>query len=104
MIPEKEIPLHELKYYYGENLGFVFRGEFPSSNDAIQRLVDTIVRIKVSEKPPEFYVRVSPNEVAFIFDGNSGFQSALFYQATRQFSQTGLFEIDTLAAWLKTRP
>lgn len=101
MIEEKTLPLHELKYYYGERLGFVFQGAAPSSNDAIQRLAETLVSSKVSEKLPEFYQRVSSNEVAFVYAGDSGFQSGPFYQATRQFNVIGIFNIDTLSMWLK---
>lgn len=101
MVTEKTIPIHELKYYYGEHLGFVFQGVTPSSDDAIQRLVNTLVRVGVSKKPPEFYVRVSSNEVAFVYEGDSEFQSANFYQATRIMSHLGIFSIETLNIWLK---
>ena len=101
MIEEKKIPLHELKYYYGEHLGFVFQGVQPSSDEAIQRLADTLLNIKVSKKLPEFYIRLSSNEVGFIYSGDSGFRSAEFYQATRQFNHIGIFQIDTLSMWLK---
>lgn len=101
MVTEKTIPLHELKYYYGEHLGFVFQGVTPSSDDAIQRLVDTLTRVGVSKKPPEFYVRVSTNEVAFVYDGNSEFKSPEFLQASQRINQFGLFNIETLNVWLK---
>lgn len=102
MVTEKTIPLHELKYYYGEHLGFVFHGVAPSSDDAIHRLANTLLNCKVSEKLPEFYTRVDPKTVAFVYAGDSGFRSAEFYQASRRVSRLGLFEIDTLAMWLRT--
>ena len=101
MIPEKTLPLHELKYYHGESLGFVFHGATPSSDDAIQRLAETLVRNKVSEKLPEFYQRVSSNEVAFVYGGDSGFQSGPFYQASRKMNMFGIFNIETLTMWLR---
>jgi hypothetical protein len=101
MVEEKTLPLHELKYYHGESLGFVFSGVLPSSNDAIQRLANNLVGWGVSKKLPEFYVRVTPNEVAFIYAPDSEFKQAAFYQACRQFNVMGIFTIDTLASWLK---
>lgn len=101
MIPEKILPLHELKYHHGESFGFVFHGAMPSSDDAIQRLMNNLVKWKVSGKLPEFYVRVSSNEVAFIYAADSKFKQAEFYQACSQFNVMGIFSIDTLAAWLK---
>ena len=101
MIPEKTLPLHELKYHHGESLGFVFQGVIPSKDDAIQRLVNNLMAWKVSGKLPEFYVRVSPNEVAFIYASDSGFKQAAFYQACSQLNVMGIFSIDTLSAWLK---
>jgi hypothetical protein len=98
---EKKIPLHELKYYYGEHLGLVFQGFAPSSDEAIHRLADTLLKCGVSKKLPEFYARVSDNEVAFVYSGDSEFKSAAFYQATRQFTPLGIFNIDTLAMWIK---
>ena len=105
MIEEKTIPLHELKYYHGESLGFVFTGVIPSSNDAIERLVNRLVSWKVSDKLPEFYTRPESNVVAFVYAGDSGFKQAAFYHACKQLDMTvnGIFEIDTLAAWLKTK-
>ena len=101
MVEEKTLPLHELKYYHSESLGFVFSGVIPSSDDAIQRLVSNLVGWGVSKKLPEFYVRVAPNEVAFIYAGDSGFKQAAFYQACGRFNVMGIFIIDTLASWLK---
>lgn len=101
MIPEKTLPLHELKYYHSESLGFVFTGAIPSSDDALQRLVNNLVGWGVSKKLPEFYVRVASNEVAFIYAPDSEFKQAGFYQACSQLNVMGIFTIDTLAAWLK---
>lgn len=101
MVEEKTMPLHELKYYYGEHLGFVFQGVVPSSNDAIQRLCNNLVSWKVTKKLPEFYVRVPDNSIAFIFSNDSEFRQGLFYQACNRLSVMGIFKIDTLSAWLK---
>lgn len=101
MVPEKTLPIHELKYYYGDNLGFVFTGKIPSSDDAIQRLCNFLLGIKVSEKLPEFYQRIGDNAVAFVYDGNSGFQSGDFYQASKRINMfNNLFAIETLNAHL----
>jgi hypothetical protein len=102
MIEEKIIPLHELKYYYDNHLGFVFKGVIPSSNDAIQRLAKNLISWKVSEKLPEFYTRVSSNEVAFIYSGDSGFRSADFFQYCNRLNVMGMFSIDTLSNWIKS--
>ena len=101
MVVEKTLPLHELKYHHSESLGFVFSGAIPSSDDAIQRLVNNLVGWGVSKKLPEFYVRVAPNETAFIYASDSEFKQAAFYQACGQFNVMGIFGIDTLASWLK---
>ena len=101
MVEEKTLPLHELKYYHGESLGFVFKGVIPSSDDAIQRLVSNLVAWRVSKKLPDFYVRVAPNETAFIYAPDSEFKQAAFYQACSKLNVMGIFAIDTLAAWLK---
>ena len=101
MVEEKTLPLHELKYYHSESLGFVFLGAIPSSNDALQRLANNLVGWGVSKKLPEFYVRVAPNETAFIYASDSEFKQAAFYQACGQFKIMGIFAIDTLASWLK---
>jgi hypothetical protein len=101
MIAEKTLPLHELKYYHSESLGFVFSGVIPSSNDAIQRLVNNLVGWGVSKKLPDFYVRVTPNEAAFIYASDSEFKQAAFYQACGKLNVMGIFSIETLAVWLK---
>lgn len=103
MIEEKTLPLHELKYYHGESLGFVFKGVTPSSYDAIERLCHTLMGNGVSKKLPEFFVRVSDNEVAFVYSEDSGFLSGPFFQFSQQVSRMRIFEVDTLAAWLKTK-
>lgn len=100
MIEEKTLPLHELKYYHGESLGFVFKGVIPSSYDAIERLCHTLVSIGASKNLPEFFVRVSDNEVAFVYSDDSGFLSGPFFQIYWMRCRTKLFEVDTLAAWL----
>lgn len=100
MVPEKTLPIHELKYYHSDNLGFVFIGQTPSSDDEIQRLSNVLLNIGVSEKLPEFYQRIG-NAVAFVYDGNSGFQSGPFYQACNRFSIfNNLFQIETLNIFL----
>lgn len=101
MVEEKTLPLHELKYYHSESLGFVFSGAIPSSNDALQRLANNLVGWGVSKKLPDFYVRVAHNETAFIYASDSEFKQAAFYQACGQFNIMGIFAIDTLASWLK---
>jgi hypothetical protein len=103
MIEEKTIPLHELKYYYSEHLGFVFKGASPSSDGAIGRLSHSLMSWGVAKKLPEFFVRVSENEVAFVYDSNSGFQSAPFFRLAQQLHHIGIFEIDILASWLKDK-
>lgn len=100
MIPEKTLPVHELKYYYGDNLGFVFIGVVKSSNGAIQRLAQFLVDIKVSRELPEFYQRVQPNAVAFVYGSNSGFQSGAFYRAANKVNFMGVFQIEALGAYL----
>lgn len=100
MVKEKTLPLHELKYYHGESLGFVFSGVIPSSDDAIQRFVNNLVGWRVSKKLPEFYVRVTPNDTAFIYAPDSEFKQAEFYQFCSKINVMGIFSIDTLAAWL----
>ena len=101
MVEEKKLPLHELKYYYGEHLGFVFQGVAPSSDEAIQRLCDNLVSWEVARKPPEFFTRVGKNVVLFVFPNDSGFKQGHFYQACNRLSVMGIFQIDTLSAWLK---
>lgn len=101
-IEEKNMPLHELKYYHGESLGFVFKGVTPSSLESIERLSHTLVSCGASKKLPEFFVRVSDNEVAFVYSDDSGFLSGPFWRLSQQVSKFGLFEIDTLASWLKS--
>lgn len=101
MVEESKIPLHELKYYYGEHLGFVFQGVIPSSDEAIQRLCENLVKWGVSKSLPDFYHRCGNNSVAFVFSENSGFQSGAFYQACRRLEVMGIFSIDSLGAWLE---
>lgn len=101
MVAEKTLTLNDLKYYHGESLGFVFTGVIPSSDDALQRLASNLVGWGVSKKLPEFYVRVTPNEVAFIYAGDSEFKQAAFYQFCSKMNVMGIFAIDTLASWLK---
>jgi hypothetical protein len=100
MIPEKTLPIHELKYYYGDNLGFVFIGATKSSDGAIQRLAQFLKDIGVSRELPEFYQRVQPNAVAFVYGGNSGFQSGPFYRAANRVGFMGIFRIEALGAYL----
>jgi len=101
MVEEKILPIHELKYYHSESFGFVFSGVIQSSDDTIQRLVNNLVGWGVSKKLPEFYVRATPNETAFIYDSDSGFKQAEFYQACIRLNVMGIFSIDTLASWIK---
>ncbi len=103
MIEEKTLPIHELKYYHGEHLGFIFKGVSPSSDGAIERLSHTLMSCGVAKKLPEFFVRVSENEVAFVYSNDSGFLSAPFFRLSQQFKHIGLFEVDILAAWLKDK-
>ncbi len=100
MISEKKLPPHELKYYYGDNLGFVFIGAARSSDDAIQRLAQFLKDIKVSRELPEFYQRVAPNAVAFVYEGNSGFQNGAFYRAANRMNFMGIFQIESLGVYL----
>jgi hypothetical protein len=100
MIPEKTLPVHELKYYHSDNLGFVFIGASKSSDDAIQRLAQFLVDIGVSNELPEFYQRVKSNAVAFVYGGNSGFQSGNFYRAASRTNLMGIFKIETLGIYL----
>lgn len=98
---EKILPIHELKYYHGDKVGFVFTGVVPSSDEALKRLVNNLVTWKVSEKLPEFFTRVKPNSVAFVYESDSGFKQAAFYQACNRLSTIGFFQIDTLTHWLQ---
>ncbi len=101
MTEEKVISHNDLKYYYSDNIGFVFTGVTRSSDEAIQRLIVNLKAWKVTDEYPLFYTRVNDNSVAFVFDGNSGFKMAQFYQASKQFRILGLFEIDTLLSWIQ---
>ena len=100
MVENKDIPIHELKYYHGEKIGFVFTGVNRSSDDAIQRLCENLKSWGVTEKDPLFYTRVEENSVAFVFSGDSNFRMTDFYQACSQISRFGFFEVDTLYGWL----
>lgn len=100
MVSEKTIPNHELKYYHSDDLGFVFIGAMPSSDEAIQRLVNFLVEVGVSKELPMFYVRTNPNIVAFVYDGNSGFKSGPFYRASQRINLMGLFKIEALGVYL----
>lgn len=100
MIPEKTLPIHELKYYYSDNLGFVFIGASKSSDGAIQRLAQFLVDVGVSRQLPSFYQRVKTNAVAFVYEGNSGFQSGAFYRTASQTNIMGIFKIETLGVYL----
>ena len=100
MIPEKTLPIHELKYYHNDNLGFVFIGASKSSDDAIQRLAQFLVDVGVSKELPEFYQRVKSNAVAFVYGVNSGFQSGEFYRSANRINLMGMFKIETLGVYL----
>lgn len=100
MIPEKTLPIHELKYYHSDNLGFVFTSATRSSDGAIQRLAQFLKDIGVSRELPEFYQRVATNAVAFVYNGNSGFRSGEFYRASNRVNFMGIFKIETLGVYL----
>ena len=103
MTEEKVLAIHELRYYHSDSIGFVFTGQTPSSDEAIQRLIDNLRSWKVTKEDPLFYTRVGDNAVAFVFDSYSGFRMTQFYQASKQFTRLGFFEIDTLCSWLRER-
>lgn len=98
MFPEKTLPIHELKYYHSDSLGFVFIGKTVSSDEAIQRLGNFLKDIGVSEKLPEFYQRIG-NATVFVYDGNSKFQNGPFYRASQGFLNN-IFQIETLTIFL----
>jgi len=100
MVSEKTLPNNELKYYYSDNLGFVFIGAIKSSDEAIQRLAQYLVNIGVSKELPEFYQRINPNVVAFVYGGNSEFKSGSFYRYANQCNLMGIFRIETLGIYL----
>ena len=101
MIEEKQIPLHELKYYYGERRGFVFTGNTQSSSDALNRLGEAIKNAGVSEELPEFIVRVAPNITIFVYGETGYFNQAAVYQAAQRFRNLGMFNVDTLCMYLR---
>jgi hypothetical protein len=101
MIEEKQIPLHELKYYYGERKGFVFTGNAQSSSDALNRLGEAIKNARLSDKIPEFIVRLAPNITAFVYPEDCDFQQAAVYQAAQRFRNMGIFNVDTLCMYLR---
>jgi hypothetical protein len=78
----------------------VFIGASKSSDDAIQRLAQFLVDVGVSKELPEFYQRVKSNAVAFVYGGNSGFQSGEFYRSANRINLMGMFKIETLGVYL----
>jgi hypothetical protein len=101
MIEEKQIPLHELKYYYSERRGFVFTGNARSSSDALNRLAESIQNAKLSNMLPEFIVRLAPNITAFVYPEDCNFQQAIVYQVSQRFTNMGMFNVDTLCMYLR---
>jgi hypothetical protein len=97
---EKKLELPELKYYHDNDLGFVFLGNAPSSNESIQRLADFLVTMGISKKLPECYVRISPTATAFIYSGDSEYKSGLFYQASRRIELHGVYRVESLGYFL----
>ena len=101
MIEEKKLPVHELKYYYGERRGFVFKGVSPSSDDAIERLSHAIKNAKVSDSLPEFFVRIDSNTTAFVYPENCEFHSPVVYQMGKRMEMMEMFAVETLMIFLK---
>ena len=98
----KTLPIHELKYYHGENKGFVFRGATPVSDEGAIRLAENILKWTAANGLPEIF-RIDTNTVAFSYDDETDFAQAQVYQASRRFLMMGFFELDTLAAWLRDK-
>lgn len=100
-IEEKQIPVHELKYYYIDRHGFVFRGVSRSSDEAILNLSNNLINSKIADTHPEFIVRINDQTVAFVYPLDCSFNSPVLYQAAQRFAMMGMFEVETLNIFLK---
>jgi hypothetical protein len=98
---EKNIPVHELKYYHGDDKGFVFIGNARSSDDAIHHLAQFLLSIGVSDQLPAFYTRINSNVTAFVYDKDTDFKSGAFYQAAKRVELMGVYKIEALGYYLE---
>ena len=98
---EKTFTLEEFEKSHKDSLGFVFIGITNSSDEAIHGLANNLLSWKVSKKLPSFYTRLGEGITAFVFDADSHFLMADFYQACVPFRKLGVFKIDTIYSWLE---
>ena len=94
MIEEKKLSPTDLKKQYGDRKGFAFQGACPSSDDAIERLSNTLLEKQVSNKLPEFFVRINPVTVVFIYPEQCFLDRPLIYQSAKRMEMLGMFRVD----------
>jgi hypothetical protein len=94
MIEEKNIDFTDLKSQYGDRKGFVFQGACPSSDDAIFRLSNTLLEKQVSNKLPEFFVRLNSVTIVIIYPEKCFLDMPLIYQSAKRMEMLGAFRVD----------
>lgn len=102
MIPEKSIPIHQLKYSYDERHGFIFKAASQYSPESIQRVADNLIASKITDVLPEFVTRLD-GAIIFVYPEGISFQSGEFFQKVNNMAFRGLWEVDTLSAFLKEK-
>jgi hypothetical protein len=97
MINFKNLTLEELKRDYSERRGFVFQSGVVSSNEAIERLCNTLIQHNLTKEYPEVVVQLGTTTV-FVYNE---LDVAAVFQAGLMGMQLGMFKVETLYNALK---
>lgn len=101
----KTLTIEELKKDYMDRHGFVFNSSNACDNSNCDKVANSILSTGCSDVLPEFVVELSPSSFVFVYPQGCYFQSGRFYNLCKNLTgfTRGLFEVDTLAAYLKER-
>ena len=103
MIPIKDLSIQDLKDKFLDRIGFVFVGASPSSDEACQRLCDTLIQKGTAKGQPEFMVKHEGNTTYFVYPETGGLDCPEFYAKGKVVEQLGFCQIDILGAYLKNK-
>jgi hypothetical protein len=99
----RNLSIQELKTNYSERAGFVFSSSVPSSRVSCEKLCLQIKEKDICKYDPDFINEFNPAAYAFVYPEGVNFDSGDFfkYASHKSAEFMGMFQIDSLAAFLK---
>jgi len=101
MIPTKESTIEQSKSSFSDRIGFVFQGNAPSSDEAMERLCATLVQHQVASCLPELIVKCENNTYLFVYPETGGLDGPAFFAKAKAAENFGFCRVDCLGAVLK---